>query len=97
MVGDSCHSTRAHLCDTTDVDCMHEFGFAGLDEDITNWSAELPNKAAEKSRYGVEILDPTIENPDAPFPTERAWKIEEAAEEQGTIVVKDRLREHVDF
>ena len=26
VVGDSCHPTRAHLCDATGVDCMHEFG-----------------------------------------------------------------------
>ena len=97
MVGDSSHPTRAHLGDTTGVDCMHEFGFAGVGEDITNWFAELPNKATEKSRYGEEILDPTLENPDVPCPTEKAWKIEEATEEQGTIVVKGRLREHVDF
>ena len=97
VVGDSSHPTRAHLCDTTGVDCMHEFGFAGAGEDITNWSAELPNKAAEKSRYGEEILDPTLENPDAPCPAEKAWEIEEATEEQCTIVVKGRLREHVDF
>ena len=97
VVGDSSHPTRAHLCDITGIDCLHEFGFAGVGEDITNWSADLPNKAAEKSRYGEEILDPTLENPDAPCPTEKAWEIEEATEEQGTIVVKGRLREHVDF
>ena len=97
MVGDSSHPTRAHLSDTTGVDCMHHFGFAGVGEDITNWSAALPNKAAEKLRYEEEILDPTLENPDAPCPTEKAWEIEEAMEEQGTIVVKGRLREHVDF
>ena len=76
---------------------MHEFGFAGVDEDITNWSTELSSKAAEKPRYEEEILNPTIENPDAPCPAERAWEIEEAVEEQGTIAVKSRLREHVDF
>ena len=57
----------------------------------------MPNKAAEKPRYGEEILDPTLEDPDAPCPTEKAREIEEATEEQGTIVVKGRLREHVDF
>ena len=49
---------------------MHEFGFAGVDEDITNLPAEFPNKAAENPRYG-EISDPTIENPDASRPAER--------------------------
>ena len=44
---------------------MHEFGFGGVDEDITNLPAEFPNKAAENPRYGEEISDPTIENPDA--------------------------------
>ena len=51
---------------------MHEFGFAGVDEDITNLPAEFPNKAAENSRYGEEISDPTIENPDASRPAERS-------------------------
>ena len=90
MVVDSCHPKRAN---TTGVEGMHEFGFAGVDEDITNLPIELPNKAAEKLRYEEEILDPTIENPNASCPAERAWKIEEAMEEQGTIVVKGRLRE----
>ena len=50
---------------------MHEFGFAGIDEDITNLPAEFPNKAAENPRY-EEISDPTIENPDASHPAERS-------------------------
>ena len=51
---------------------MHEFGFAGVDEDTTNFPSELPNKATEKPRYGEEILDPIIVNPDVSCPAESA-------------------------
>ena len=73
VVGDSCHPTRAHPWDTFGVECMHEFGFAGVDADNTNSPAELLNKAAEKPRYGEEILDPTTVNPYVSCPAERTY------------------------